>query len=120
MDRCLVSFLHDLNFNWGIDTNFDEVKMSFEKSKRLKETFCPYCSKKLDAAFSQSEPDAIPIAGDVTVCSGCLEISEFDSDLNLKKVDIMTLPMDIVRELNQAQILGKRAKDFLKNKECEK
>ncbi len=49
----------------------------------VKETGCPVCCNKLDAATAMHEP-AEPTPGDLTVCIYCASFLQFTDDLDVR------------------------------------
>lgn len=73
-------------------------------NKEVPDFFCPYCNKTLSGSISPDDLNAIPSKGDVTVCFGCLQTSEFTADMKLQKIDVTTLDIDVARSLNKLQV----------------
>jgi hypothetical protein len=48
-----------------------------------KESKCPYCGYIIDRASGDGKPKD----GDITICFECLSLSEFTSEMTLKKLD---------------------------------
>lgn len=81
------------------------------KSSRTKESICPGCGAKLDAATS-TDGDYDPKPGSVSICAYCGSIAIFEDDMSLRPLtqeEIDELPDD-ARE----QILS--ISEFIKHK----
>ena len=82
----------------------------------IKESNCPYCGKFIDRAINPKDFKDIPTPGCLSICFGCTEISEFDENMELIKIDIATLDLETIRLLDKMQIAlikGKKLQDKL-------
>ena len=64
---------------------------------------CPNCKKVLDMAMAIDGSGAIPIEGDITVCSGCTTVLYVNKELTLSllpKEEYDELPTDLKEEIN--------------------
>jgi hypothetical protein len=55
------------------------------RDTKIPESTCPWCGEKLDGAASLE--DQTPKPGDITICVECLNVSKFDQDLHLLKIE---------------------------------
>jgi hypothetical protein len=50
---------------------------------RIRESFCPWCGRSLDAAMNIVLDDSPPSPGDFTLCIGCASVLKFGPLLEL-------------------------------------
>jgi hypothetical protein len=60
---------------------------------RLKLDRCPCCGTPLDAASSSSGLQPIP--GDISLCSNCCQIVQFDEHMRLQPADFREFPEEL-------------------------
>lgn len=61
---------------------------------RAPQRLCPSCNKTLNAHTAVTGVEG-PEEGDATVCFGCLSVLVFDSELQLKAVELVDLPAEM-------------------------
>ena len=65
---------------------------------------CPCCSKTLNGC-TDPRGEALPSAGDFTVCIYCLEPLVFIQGLLLEPLDVAALEPDVAAEVRQVQAM---------------
>lgn len=71
------------------------------KTGKTKETRCPACNGVLDHYWGNNDKDK-PVAGDLTICSWCEAILEFNADLTLKRAPDEHIAQADPLQLNQS------------------
>lgn len=71
---------------------------------------CPFCGHKLSGAASVLDKNVVPKTGDYTVCIECVEVSFFNKDMRLEKLDLYGISLEEARDINKTQFLIQQAK----------
>lgn len=72
------------------------------KTTRHRTSKCPTCSQKLNASTNIEGEDISPTAGDITICTYCSTILQYDEELLLHRMEIdelMALPTELQHQL---------------------
>lgn len=71
----------------------------------VRENTCPFCSHKTDSAFNEENENIKPNPGDIALCLMCGEVSEFDHNMILIKVDICKLDTKSILYIRKQQLI---------------
>lgn len=83
-----------------------KTRIKTDNRKRVKDTLCPTCKNKLDAATGILDQSWVARPGDMSVCFHCGEILTFTADMDLRLADLndmMEVPEDYKHVLEAAQ-----------------
>lgn len=88
-------------------------------STAIPDFVCPSCGYRANAASSTTDPESVPGPGDISLCFGCMEVTQFNGDMTqrlLAPEEFMDLPIDLRRHIIQlravhAEIMKKKAAD---------
>jgi hypothetical protein len=69
----------------------------------VKKCHCPYCSHSVDSAINEFDETVLPVAGDITLCIKCGEVSEFDADMTLIKFNVSKLSAEDLYDIRHKQ-----------------
>lgn len=62
-------------------------KIIFLSQSRTRPTSCPYCHKVIEGATSMADqPGKRPVPGNISLCKYCLELSCYDENMQLEKL----------------------------------
>ena len=87
--------------------------MSIDNPIRLQDN-CPYCNTKLDATVSYDGSETYPEIGDISICIGCYQASEFDNNLKLIKIDINKCTANEQDIIIRSQLILRQSKKYCK------
>lgn len=74
------------------------------KIKKIEKAICPNCQKPLDAATSAFDKDAVPEAGDISICVYCQSVNRFMDDFTLRALDEYELEL-LIKEMPELSSL---------------
>lgn len=66
-----------------------------------KKNICPYCAKACDRAIEMDNPKSKPEPGCLSICLGCVKVSQFDKNLNLIKFNENELSLEDSLDINR-------------------
>ena len=69
-----------------------------------KTNFCPWCFHHVDAASNPDYPNQTPLPGDYSVCIECTEVSHFDDNMKLIKLDLDTLNPEDLKDITRMKL----------------
>ncbi len=81
---------------------------------RLVESRCPQCNYKLDAAHVAHGEDAMPSAGDASICLNCGQVLTYEPDLTLRKATAVEIRS--MMEDSEAWATIEKAQNFIRRR----
>jgi len=70
------------------------------KTTKIEGNICPYCGLRNDGASSYKREDEeyTPSENDFSICFYCCEVSVFNKNLKLEKVDNFVVPNEVLEQ----------------------
>jgi hypothetical protein len=74
---------------------------------------CPSCGYRSDRAASTTGKHATPAPGDLSICIGCAEVTEFNPDMTQRTLtpeEFLDLPIEVRRHIIRARAVLAKVK----------